>query len=70
MQLIESKQLSALIHASSATELSRLGCVISAHVFVDTAGMGIGMTVHNTLTHRDFRKDPHKAAKDVWEASG
>ena len=36
----------------------------------DIGGMGIGMTVKRTLTHGLFIKDPHEAAKDVWEKSG
>ena len=32
--------------------------------------MGIGMTVHRTLTHPAFLKDPHKSASEVWEMSG
>jgi len=36
----------------------------------DIGGMGIGMTVHRTLCHNLFLKDPHAAAKHVWENSG
>ena len=35
-----------------------------------TGGMGIGMTVHRTLTHPGFLKDPHESASEVWEMSG
>lgn len=33
-------------------------------------GMGIGMTVHRTLTHPSFLTDPHASAAEVWERSG
>eukprot|EP00735_Rhodelphis_limneticus_P002474 TRINITY_DN1335_c0_g1::TRINITY_DN1335_c0_g1_i1::g.19941::m.19941 TRINITY_DN1335_c0_g1::TRINITY_DN1335_c0_g1_i1::g.19941 ORF type:complete len:567 (-),score=87.18,sp/Q9Z2V5/HDAC6_MOUSE/45.45/5e-21,ADP_ribosyl_GH/PF03747.9/1.2e+03,ADP_ribosyl_GH/PF03747.9/9.1e-59,zf-UBP/PF02148.14/9.5e-17,zf-UBP/PF02148.14/3.2e+03 TRINITY_DN1335_c0_g1_i1:73-1773(-) len=33
----------------------------------DKGGMGIGMTVNNTINHRNFLDDPHSAAKDIWE---
>ena len=44
--------------------------MLTQHVSMAAAGMGIGMTVYNTLTHPEFRKDPHKAARDVWKGSG
>ncbi|CAB3981296.1 Hypothetical predicted protein [Paramuricea clavata] len=36
----------------------------------DTGGCGLGRTTASVLSHRDFLKNPHKAAKDVWEGSG
>jgi ADP-ribosylglycohydrolase len=36
----------------------------------DVGGMGIGMTVSQTLSHPVFLTEPHEAAKDVWERSG
>ncbi|CAI8047878.1 Uncharacterized protein MJ1187 [Geodia barretti] len=36
----------------------------------DYGGMGIGMTVSNTLSHHSFLTDPHQAAHEVWEKSG
>jgi len=35
-----------------------------------TGGLGIGMTTHHTLYHKQFLEDPHKAAHDIWESSG
>ena len=28
------------------------------------------MTVHRTLTHPGFLRDPHESASEVWEMSG
>jgi ADP-ribosylglycohydrolase len=36
----------------------------------DYGGMGIGMTVSQTLSHSCFTSDPHRAAREVWERSG
>ncbi|XP_028414475.1 ADP-ribose glycohydrolase ARH3-like [Dendronephthya gigantea] len=36
----------------------------------DTGGCGLGRTTASVLSHRDFLKDPHRAARDVWEGSG
>lgn len=36
----------------------------------DFGGMGIGMTVSQTLSHHRFLAEPHEAAKEVWERSG
>jgi ADP-ribosylglycohydrolase len=36
----------------------------------DSGGMGIGMTVHAVLTHKQFLKQPKEAAKDVWTKYG
>jgi len=41
-----------------------------SHSYPHAGGMGIGMTVHRTLCHNLFLKDPHAAAKHVWENSG
>ena len=40
------------------------------HICICAGGMGIGMTVHRTLCHNLFLKDPHAAARHVWESSG
>ncbi|KAK3596766.1 hypothetical protein CHS0354_038766 [Potamilus streckersoni] len=32
----------------------------------DLGGMGIGSTTLHTLRHKDFLKDPHKVAEEVW----
>lgn len=36
----------------------------------DTGGCGLGRTTCSVLSHDDFLKNPHKAARDVWEDSG
>ena len=36
----------------------------------DFGGLGIGMTVNRTISHKDFLADPHAAARQVWERSG
>lgn len=36
----------------------------------DQGGMGIGMTVSQTLSHHNFLTGPHEAAREVWERSG
>ena len=36
----------------------------------DFGGLGIGMTVNRTITHKNFLADPHAAAREVWESSG
>lgn len=38
--------------------------------FTCAGGMGIGMTVSQTLGHHCFLTDPHEASKEVWERSG
>lgn len=43
---------------------SEILCTLSA------GGMGIGLTVSRTLNHPSYLRDPHQAAKEVWEASG
>ncbi|XP_065827930.1 ADP-ribosylarginine hydrolase Tri1-like [Oscarella lobularis] len=36
----------------------------------DQGGCGIGRTVWTTVRRPEFKKDPHKAARDTWESSG
>ncbi|KAI6657941.1 ADPribosylglycohydrolase superfamily protein [Oopsacas minuta] len=36
----------------------------------DQGGLGIGMTVHRTISHSHFLTEPHTAAREVWEESG
>ncbi|KAG0006437.1 delta 1-pyrroline-5-carboxylate reductase, partial [Modicella reniformis] len=37
---------------------------------LDTPPRGIGFTVGSTLSHPEFRFNPHKAAFDIWNAKG
>ncbi|KAF9201029.1 hypothetical protein BGZ49_008735 [Haplosporangium sp. Z 27] len=37
---------------------------------LDTPPRGIGFTVGSTLSHAEFRYNPHKAAFDIWNSKG
>jgi ADP-ribosylglycohydrolase len=38
--------------------------------WAEQGGMGIGRTVYSVICSEDFLRDPHEAARRVWEASG
>ena len=55
---------------SNPYDYTFLDSFLLTSVFLPAGGMGIGMTVSNTLSHHSFLTDPHQAAHEVWEKSG
>jgi ADP-ribosylglycohydrolase len=65
--------LQSLLEAGGRADPSNFGAKLSAWMengfaeLGDQGGAGLGRTTKNVLTHPDFARDPHAAARAVWE---